>query len=420
MIPATGCRTRSVRKPPTGGRAMEFRDSPEETAFRQEIRSFIEQNLPQQRRHDEVMAEEYGPPADTERAKFIEDWKQALAGRGWIAPHWPKEYGGGGMSVGEQFIFNEEMARVRAPTFGGFGVTMIGPVLIMYGTDEQKAEHLPGITSGAVTWCQGYSEPGAGSDLASLQTRAVRDGDDYVLNGQKIWSSGAHRADWMFMLARTDPDAPKHRGISMFLLDMKTPGIQIQPLVNMANDHAFNQEYFDNVRIPAKNLVGEQNRGWYVGATLLDFERSNIGAAIGLRHTVNDLIDSARDAQRRGSPTAQVSDELKTELAERAIEADVCKLISYRIITMQKRGQVPNYEASMNKMFRSEAGQRTARTGTKLIGMYANLYRGDARAPLEGRLAYQYLATVPATIAAGTSEIQRNIIATRGLGLPRG
>jgi len=396
---------------------MEFRDSPEETAFRQEIRSFIEQNLPQQRRHDEVMAEEYGPPADTERAKFIEDWKQALAGRGWIAPHWPKEYGGGGMSVGEQFIFNEEMARVRAPTFGGFGVTMIGPVLIMYGTDEQKAEHLPGITSGAVTWCQGYSEPGAGSDLASLQTRAVRDGDDYVLNGQKIWSSGAHRADWMFMLARTDPDAPKHRGISMFLLDMKTPGIQIQPLVNMANDHAFNQEYFDNVRIPAKNLVGEQNRGWYVGATLLDFERSNIGAAIGLRNTVNDII---RFVEENPDARVQANQAARLELADRAIEAEVGRLFSYRIISMQKRGQVPNYEASVNKMYRSEVQQRIAQTGMRLVGLYGNLWRGNTWAPLRGRLSHMYVASVSATIAAGTSEIQRNVIATRGLGLPRG
>jgi alkylation response protein AidB-like acyl-CoA dehydrogenase len=297
---------------------------------------------------------------------------------------------------------------------------MIGPILIMYGTDDQKKEHLSSITSGEAVWCQGYSEPGSGSDLASLQTRAVRDGDDFVINGQKIWTSGGHRANWMFMLARTDPDAPKHRGISMFLLDMKTPGVSVRPLVNMANVHHFNEVFFDNVRVPAKNLVGEENRGWYIGATLLDFERSNIASSINLRHTVNDLIAFAKEAQEKGSPTARLTETVKAELADRAIEADVCKLISYRIITMQKRGQVPNYEASMNKMFRSETSQRTARTGTKLIGMYSHLYRGEELAPLQGRLAYQYLATVPATIAAGTSEIQRNIIATRGLGLPRG
>jgi len=391
---------------------VDFRDNPEEAAFRGEVRSVVKEHFPNG-----------APPADMYEAdERIQNtgWRQALVERGWIAPHWPKEYGGGGMSPGEQFIFNEELAEARVPSPGGSGVSMIGPIIIMYGNEEQKQEHLGRITSGEAVWCQGYSEPGSGSDLASLQTRAIRDGDDYVINGQKIWTSGGHRANWMFMLARTDPDAPKHRGISMFLMDMKTPGVTVRPLVNMANVHHFNEVFFDNVRVPATNLVGEENRGWYIGATLLDFERSNIASSIGLRHTVNDLIAFAREAQEQGSPVANVTDTVKAELAERAIEADVCKLISYRIISMQKRGQVPNYEASMNKMFRSETSQRTARTGTKLIGMYSNLYRGEKLAPLQGRLAYQYLATVPATIAAGTSEIQRNIIATRGLGLPRG
>jgi alkylation response protein AidB-like acyl-CoA dehydrogenase len=393
---------------------MEFRDTPEEATFRGEVRSLVREHYP---RGGPADVDDYESEAQREQTA---GWRRALAERGWIAPHWPKEYGGAGMSPGEQFIFNEELADARVPSVGGSGVAMIGPILIMYGTDEQKKDHLSSITSGEAVWCQGYSEPGSGSDLASLQTRAVRDGDDYVINGQKIWTSGGHRANWMFMLARTDPDAPKHRGISMFLMDMKTPGVSVRPLVNMANVHHFNEVFFDNVRVPAKNLVGEENRGWYIGATLLDFERSNIASSINLRHTVNDLIAFAKEAQEKGSPTARMTETIKAELADRAIEADVCKLISYRIITMQKRGQVPNYEASMNKMFRSETSQRTARTGTKLIGMYSHLYRGEELAPLQGRLAYQYLATVPATIAAGTSEIQRNIIATRGLGLPRG
>jgi alkylation response protein AidB-like acyl-CoA dehydrogenase len=297
---------------------------------------------------------------------------------------------------------------------------MIGPTLILYGTDEQKRRHLPGITSGDVVWCQGYSEPGSGSDLASLQTRAVRDGDDYVVNGQKIWSSGAHRADWMFMLARTDMEAPKHRGISMLLVDMKTPGITIQPLVNMAGQHHFNQEFFDNVRVPAGNRVGEENRGWYVGATLLDFERSNIRASIGLRQTVEDLAAFVRDSGQSGSGRDRHSSTARLELAERTVEANIARLISYRIISMQKRGQIPNYEASMNKLFRSEVSQRIAQTGMRLIGLYGNAYRGDKYAVLRGRISTMYLTTVSATIAAGTSEIQRNVIATRGLGLPRG
>src|SRR5579885_1713601 len=312
---------------------MQFQDTAEEAAFRSEVRGFIKQNLPSRFASPEM--ERYDLSRQEE--DFRKQWRSALGQRGWIAPHWPKEYGGAGMSVTEQFIFNEEMTEARAPQVGGMGVQMIGPTLILYGTDEQKQEHLPRITSGEVQWCQGYSEPGSGSDLASLQTRAVRDGDDYVINGQKIWTSGAHRADWMFMLARTDPDAPKHRGISMLLLDMKSPGITIQPLIDMSGNHVFNQEYFDNVRVPVKNRVGEENRGWYVGATLLDFERSNIASSIGLRHEVNDLIAFATQAAKSGSMPVRLTDPIKAELAERAIEADIAKLISYRIISMQKR-----------------------------------------------------------------------------------
>src|SRR5579883_3683241 len=209
---------------------MQFQDTADEAAFRSEVRSFIKENLPSRFASPEM--ERYDLSRDEE--EFRKQWRAALGKRHWIAPHWPNEYGGAGMSVSEQFIFNEEMAMNRAPQVGGMGVQMIGPTLILYGTDEQKAEHLPKITSGEVQWCQGYSEPGAGSDLASLQTRAVRDGDEYVINGQKIWTSNAHHASWMFLLARTDPDAPKHRGISYFLLDMKTPGIQVQPLVDMS------------------------------------------------------------------------------------------------------------------------------------------------------------------------------------------
>ena len=393
---------------------MDFKDTPEEAAFRAEVRAFIKQNLPS------GLGGLAGEEEELSRGDAIKEWRKRLASKGWIAPHWPKEYGGAGMTPGEQFIFNEEMAESRAPAVGGMGVQMIGPTLILYGTDEQKAEHLPKITSGEVTWCQGYSEPGSGSDLASLQTRAVRDGDDYVINGQKIWSSGAHRADWMFMLTRTDPDAPKHRGISMLLLDMKSPGITIQPLIDMSGNHVFNQEYFDNVRVPVKNRVGEENRGWYVGATLLDFERSNIGASIGLKNTVADLVRYAREAKDSTGKPLYLNDSLRLELAERAIEAEIARLFSYRIVSIQKRGQVPNYEASVNKMYRSEVQQRVARAATRMLGMYGDLDRGSPYAVQRGRWAHSYVSSVSATIAAGTSEIQRNVIATRGLGLPRG
>jgi len=395
---------------------MDFQDSVEEGAFRTQVRGFLQQNLPK----SWTAAMEFEEAPDPAREAFIKQWRGLLSQHGWIAPHWPKEYGGAGLTPGEQFIFNEEMAEARAPQVGGMGVQMIGPTIIMYGSDEQKAEHLPKITSGEVQWAQGYSEPGAGSDLASLQTRAVRDGDDYVINGQKIWSSGAHRADWMFMLTRTDPDAPKHRGISMLLVDLKSPGISIQPLIDMSGRHVFNQEFFDNVRVPVKNRVGEENRGWYVGATLLDFERSGIAGSIGLRHQVNDLLKFVSEASKSGSSTVRLTESMRAELAERAIEAEICKLICYRIISMQKRGQVPNHEASMNKNFRAEAGQRLAQTGIKVLGLYGGLYGETPHAPLKGRLSRTYLASVAGTIAAGTSEINRNVIATRGLGLPRG
>jgi alkylation response protein AidB-like acyl-CoA dehydrogenase len=392
---------------------VDFRDTPEENEFRIQVRSFISAELPSNLRG--LQFEELD---DEGRSDAMKGWRGAMARRGWIAPHWPKAYGGAGMSVVEQFVFNEEMAEARAPQVGGSGVAMIGPVLIRYGTEEQQKEHLPRITSGEVSWCQGYSEPGSGSDLASLQTRAVRDGDDYVINGQKIWTSGAHRADWMFLLARTDPDAPKHRGISMLLMDMKSPGISVQPLITLSGDHVFNQEFFDNVRVPAKALVGEENRGWYVGAALLDFERSNIGGAIGHKHFIGDIVRMVKSVPAT-SGIAHRLRRVRIELAERAVEAEIARLISYRLITIQKRGGIPNYEASMNKNFGAELSQRVASTGMHLLGMLGGLSHTSELAPLRGRINHVYLSSVASTIAAGTSEVNRNIIATRGLGLPR-
>ena len=393
---------------------MEFRDTPEEAEFRTEVRGFINSALPSNLKNVSAFEE----PDDPEQLQALRDWRTAVGKKGWTAPHWPKEYGGAGMSVTEQFVYSEEMANARAPQVGGSGVAMLGPVLIRYGTEEQQKEHLPRITSGEVQWCQGYSEPGSGSDLASLQTRAIRDGDDFVINGQKIWTSGAHRADWMFLLARTDPNAPKHRGISMLLMDMKSPGISVQPLITMGGDHVFNQEFFDNVRVPAKNIVGEENRGWYVGAALLDFERSNIAGAIGHKHFVNDIVALAKSAPA-GSALSHRLKRVRNELADRAVEAEIARLISYRLITIQKRGGVPNYEASMNKNFGAELGQRIATTGMHLLGMLGGLNHGSPKALMKGRINHAYLTTVASTIAAGTSEVNRNVIATRGLGLPR-
>ena len=399
---------------------MDFRDTPEEAAFRHEVREFIDTELPERFRGISMSPMGGGEGGDL-RSRFeeLKEWRKRLAGKGWIAPAWPKDYGGAGLGVMQQFVMNEEFAEARAPIVGGMGTSMVGPTLIVHGSEDQKKEHLGRILSGDAQWCQGFSEPGSGSDLASLQTRAVRDGDDYVVNGQKIWTSGAQYAHWMFLLARTDPEAPKHKGISYFLVDMKSPGITVRPLINLAGSAGFNEVFFDNVRVPAKNLVGEENRGWYIGTTTLDFERSSIGSAVGQRIQVETMIAYAQEHATDGQSALGHSAGLRYELSDRLLETHVAKMLSYRVVTMQAKGLVPNYEASMTKLFASELSQRISRTGIKVAGLYGQLMPGSEHAPARGRYGNMYLQTLGSTIAGGTSEIQRNIIATRGLGLPR-
>jgi alkylation response protein AidB-like acyl-CoA dehydrogenase len=299
----------------------------------------------------------------------------------------------------------------------------VGSTIMVHGTEEQKAEFLPPMVRGETRWCQGYSEPGSGSDLASLQTRAVRDGDDFVINGQKIWTSGAHLANMIFALVRTDPEAPKHRGITYLLFPMTTPGIEVRPLVQMSDASGFNETFFEDVRVPVKNAVGEINRGWYVGATHLDFERSSIGNAVGQKQMLDSLRNYLVGQRDEGTGVTRLgqTDAPRLEFADRYIEAAVAKTLSQRVISMQARGLIPNYEASMTKVFSTEFNQRIARTATKLLGKYGDLRdRASDYTPQGGRWATMYLSSVSSTIAGGTSEIQRNVIATRGLGLPRG
>ncbi len=386
---------------------MDFRDSAEEAAFRATVRGVIERELPPDLR---------GGSSDEDETGRFNAWLDKLRERSWIAPAWPREYGGGGASIVEQFILNEEMARPRAPRPSGVAIGFVGPTIITYGTDEQKAQFLPGILNGD-QWCQGFSEPGAGSDLASLATRAERDGDEYIVNGQKIWTSLAHRAQWMIMLARTDREAPKHRGISCFILDMRTPGITIRPLENMAGTHEFNEVFFDNVRVPASMRIGEENRGWYVGMTTLEFERSHIGAAVGLDRNVSDLVATLRDgACANGRATAA-----RNEVIDRTIEINVAKLMAYNVFSLQKSRRPIEHEASTTKLYVTELTQRVFRTGVKLLGAYG-LLRADDLKRLGQPLRYvpgQYLYSVQSTIAGGTSEIVRGVVATRSLGLPR-
>ncbi|OAI40976.1 hypothetical protein AYO38_00920 [bacterium SCGC AG-212-C10] len=390
---------------------MEFRFTESDEKLRSDVRSFLKEHAPR-----EEGGAGLGQRTEEEFEKAME-FNRQLAKRGWIAPAWPKEYGGLAAKISEQMVFNEEFGYHGAPDTGtrGFGVGMIGPTIIVHGTPEQKAHYLPRITSGEDIWCQGYSEPGSGSDLASLQTRAVRDGDEYVVNGQKIWTSGGHRANQMFALVRTDPEAPKHRGISFLLIDdvKNTPGLTIRPLVNMADRHHFNEVFFENVRVPVKNRLGEENRGWYVGMTLLDFERSGIGTTASQKRTLEKLAGYLRadDFKRK---------QYRTRLADFVVANNVGRYLGLRVASMQSKGLVPNYESSLIKIYQSELGQKIYNFGVNTLGLAGQLRPEEPKAPLAGDLPEAYMAAVPSTIYSGTNEIQRNVIATRGLGLPRG
>ena len=291
---------------------MDWSDNEEQQDFREKVRSLIAERLPARYRSGGVNAHrlertwEFDRKSeDPDRREAAVAWSDALAEHNWVAPHWPEEYGGGGLSSMEQFILKQELASSGAPAVGGSGTNMLGPTLIINGTEEQRREHLPRILSGEVTWAQGFSEPGAGSDLASLSTSARRDGDDYVINGQKIWTSAAHTADWFFLLTRTDPAAPKHRGISFLLVDGKTPGIGVQPLVDMSDVHYFNETFYEEVRTPVSNIVGEENRGWYVAMNLLDFERSNIEGAVSMQRGIEKLLSYCASEEGRGEVAAR-------------------------------------------------------------------------------------------------------------------
>ena len=391
---------------------MEFKFTEEDDAFRVELRAFMKAELPD-------------PWEGAGRYPEEDDWdlnvavRQKMAEKGWLTMHWPEEYGGQNASPVKSAIFNEEIAYMRAPGRDIFGVRMLGPTLMIHGTEEQKKTHLTPVARGEVQWCQGYSEPESGSDLASLSTRAVRDGDDLVINGAKVWTTMAHRADWIMLLTRTDPDAPKHRGISFVLVDMKTPGVSVRPIINMAGGHEFNQVTFDNVRVPRANVVGEEDRGWYVAVTLLDFERSGIDYSASARRILDDTREFAMETKRNGQPLMEIP-WVRTLMADRYIDCEVARLMAYNVAYMQSQDLIPTKEASMSKVFGSETVQRVTEASLDILGMFGTLSREEKWAPLKGRVQEHWMNAFAGTIAAGTSEIQRNIIAGRGLGLPRG
>lgn len=387
---------------------MDFSFTPEEETFREEVSSFVRGELPP----DWLGAEEEYTP---EVWPLTQLTSPKLGQRGWLSLGWPTEYGGQKASLTTQLVFQEEATYWGIPGTGmGIGGTAwVAPSLLMYGTPEQKQEHLPPIASGERFWCTGYSEPGAGSDLASLSTRARLDGDHFVVDGQKTWTSAAHVADWCWLAVRTDPTAPQHRGISVLLVDMKTPGITVRPLINMAGLHSFNEVYFDNARVPRGNLVGELNRGWYVVMTALDFERAWPGVRYAniARRILDELLKYASQA---GLKPHQ-----RTRLAQIAVEAAVGRALAWRVVDVLNHDRVPNFEASQVKVFTTEMVARAARTGLEILGLYGQLTPGSPHARLQGWLEQLCQVIVGHLIAGGSSEVQRNIIAIRGLGLPR-
>ena len=391
---------------------MEFKFTAEDEEFRAELRAFMKAELPD-------------PWEGAGRYPEDDDWdlnraiRQKMAEKGWLTMHWPEEYGGQNASPVKSAIYNEEIAYLRAPGRDIFGVRMLGPTLMIHGSDEQKLTHLPAVAKGEIQWCQGYSEPESGSDLASLSTRAVRDGDELVINGGKVWTTMAHRADWIMLLTRTDPDAPKHRGISFVLVDMKSPGVTVRPIINMAGGHEFNQVTFDDVRVPRANVVGEEDRGWYVAVTLLDFERSGIDYSAAARRLLDDTREFATETKQNGIPLIEIP-WVRTLMSDRYIDCEVARLMAYNVAYMQSQDLIPTKEASMSKVFGSETVQRVTEAALDILGMYGTLGREEKWAPLKGRVQENWMNAFAGTIAAGTSEIQRNIIAGRGLGLPRG
>lgn len=381
------------------GASVDFSWGDEHRTFRTQVQDFIRGNWS-------------GGDAGEERTEAAHAYTKALAEHGWLTMAWPKEYGGREATHWEQMIFAEESAATGAPT-GGQGADRVGPTLMIHGTEEQKREHLPKIASAEVFWCQGYSEPGSGSDLASLQTRATRDGDDFVINGQKIWNGRAHLSDYGWLAARTDPSAPKHKGITLFMVDMKSPGVSVRPLLDMSGRHHFNEVFFEDVRVPRANVVGEVNRGWYHIAVALDFERSGIQNYAAGRRVVEQM---AGLLQRAGA--IERTQSLRHEVAERAIEVAVGTNLAYRVAFMQAEGKLPNQEASASRVFGTELIQRVYRTAMTLTGLEGQLRGSSVRGAPD--FATPYLISMSETIAGGTSEIQRMIIAGRGLGLPRG
>jgi alkylation response protein AidB-like acyl-CoA dehydrogenase len=391
---------------------MDFEFTPEQEAFRKEVREWLEANVP-----DDLRGRGFASSrADRMEVEKLRAWQRRMHGAGYVGMDWPRELGGRGASLVEQVVLYQEMARAESPQFvNRGGLSMLGPTLMKHGTAAQRARFLPGILTADELWCQGFSEPDAGSDLASLQTRAARDGDAFLVTGQKVWTSMAHVADWCFLLARTDPEAPKHKGLSFLLVDMRTPGITVRPLRQMTGEAEFNEVFFDGVRVGAEHLVGRENEGWSVAITTLMYERDLLTFIrhISLRNALQRLFRLCRERGRTADPL------VRQRLAGLAIGEQALQLNAYRSLTRLLKGGQPGPEGSTSKLFWSQLDQELAQVATEVLGPYAQLAAGSRWAVDDGQWEFYACLAQASGIRAGTSEILRNILGERVLGLPR-
>jgi alkylation response protein AidB-like acyl-CoA dehydrogenase len=396
---------------------MDFSYSDTELAFRDELRRWLRSALPQ------GWGKTVFEPHDEEgKARLRIEWERTLHAGGWNGINWPRQYGGRGASLVEQAIFAEEMAIAAAPDgINIVGRNLVAPTLLHHGTEAQRQRFLPKILSGEEIWCQGFSEPNAGSDLAAVRCRAERDGNVFIVNGQKIWTSFAQYAHWCIALVRTDPSLPKHKGISFLLVDMHSPGISLRPLVQMSGESEFNETFFEDVRVPVANLVGELNGGWPIAMTTLAYERGpedSLGRQIRFKQELDRVLTTLATV-RHGPRTALDDPVTGDKLARCVAEIEIMRLTCLRSFSQAIRGRALGPEASMSKLYWSHAAQNLYETALEALGPLAPLTQGDARAPAGGRFAFNFLNSRGFTIYSGTSEIQRNIIAERVLGLPK-
>jgi alkylation response protein AidB-like acyl-CoA dehydrogenase len=395
---------------------MDLSDTPEEAQFRSRAREWLEANRP-----SGIVDRGFALPIDNESVRALKDWQRRLYDAGYLGLSWPVDYGGQGKTIIESAIFNEEMARVRAPApLNELGLSMGGPTILERGTEEQKKRFVRKILTCEEIWCQGFSEPASGSDLAALQTRAVMQGDEFVVNGQKVWTSLGHISDWCMLLVRTDSQAPKHRGISYLLVDMHSPGVTVQPLRQMTGEAEFNQMFFEDVRVPRENLLGPLNGGWGVALTTLMNERATLSLAtvMRFRNTFEDLAQLARQVISEGTCTVDPR-VIRDTLAQFYVDVESMKYLAYRNFSRLRRGGTPGPEGSISKVLWSELNQRMNEFALVLQGPRAPLTEGSPHVFDDGRWEYALLRSRGNTIEEGTSEVQRGIIAERLLGLPK-